>query len=158
MKLADLTAVVVLGLILNSVTASVVPGRWEKVEVLSEGFPVTVKLKSGSRIKAYYVGLTEDGLLLGRESGDQLEVPKPEVAEVTSQERNANDGLRNGAIIGGMTGGIFALSLGLALADGDDKAYVALVTAIYSAIGMGAGVGIDAIIKGHEVYYEAPGK
>jgi hypothetical protein len=134
----------------------VIPGRWEKVQSLKQGYAVTVKLDSGERIKALYRGLTEDGLLLQKNNGDDLEIPKSAVLEVTSQHRVGNDGLGNGAIIGAAIGGGFALTVGLLYADGDDAGYVAAVTALYAAIGMGAGVGVDAIVKGHEVFFEAP--
>jgi hypothetical protein len=135
--------------------AAIVPGRWEKVEALEEGYPITVKLASGERIKAAYVGFTDEALVLKRDSGRELVVPKAAVLTVTSQERNSNDGLRNGAIIGAAAGGGFALAVGLHLADGDDYRVVAAYSALYAAIGMGVGVGVDVIIKGHEVLYQS---
>jgi hypothetical protein len=149
---------ILIGLALSTTTsldAAIVPGRWEKVEALEEGYAITLKLDSGDRFKASYVGITDEAILLKRDSGEELEVPKAAVVKVTSQSRNSNDGLRNGAIIGAAVGGGFALTVGLAYADGDDYGYVALVTALYAAIGMGAGVGVDAIVRSHQVLYQA---
>ena len=140
----------------TSLDAAIVPGRWEKVEALEKGYAITVKLDSGERFKASYVGFTDEAIILKRDSGEELEVPKAAVVKVTSQSRDSNDGLRNGAIIGAAVGGGLALAVGIAYADWDDYASVALLAAIYAAIGMGAGVGVDAIVKGHEVLYQAP--
>ena len=140
----------------TSLDAAIVPGRWEKVEALEEGYAITVKLDSGERFKASYVGFTDEAIILKRDSGEELEVPKAAVVKVTSQSRDSNDGLRNGALIGAAVGGGFGLTLGLYYADRDEYGYVALVTALYAAIGMGVGVGVDAIVKGHEVLYQAP--
>ena len=138
--------------------AGVVPGRWEKVEALEEGYAITVKLDSGERFKASYVSFTDEAILLKRDSGEELEVPKAAVGKITSQSRDSNDGLRNGAIIGAVAGGVLALGAGLELADGDDYGVVLAITALYAAIGMGVGVGIDAIVQGHEVLYQARGE
>jgi hypothetical protein len=139
----------------SALSAGVVPGRWEKVQSLTEGYAVTIKLEGGEEIKALYKGFTEEGLLLDKDSGEKLEIPKSAVVTITSQQRISNDGLGNGAIIGAAIGGGFALTVGLLLADGDDAGYVAAVTALYAAIGMGVGVGVDAMVKGHEVFYTA---
>jgi hypothetical protein len=139
----------------SSLQAAVIPGRWEKVQALEEGYAVKVKLESGEGIKASYSGFTEEGLLLKKDSGEELEIPKSAVVTVTSQERVSNDGLGNGAIIGAAVGGGFALTAGLLLAGGDETGVVAAFTALYAAIGLGVGVGVDAVIKGHEVFYAA---
>jgi hypothetical protein len=139
-------------LVTTFLNAAIVPGRWEKVEALEEGYPITVKLDSGERIKASYAGFTDETLLLQRDSGQELEVPKAAVVTVTSQERNSNDGLRNGAIIGAFAGAAFGLAY-----PGEERnaGDLALGAALFGAIGMGVGVGVDAIIKGHEVLYQA---
>ena len=139
----------------SSLQAAVIPGRWEKVQALEEGYAIKVKLESGEGIKASYSGFTEEGLLLKKDSGEELEIPKSAVVTVTSQERVSNDGLGNGAIIGAAVGGGFALTAGLLLAGGDEPGVVAAFTALYAAIGLGVGVGVDAVIKGHEVFYAA---
>jgi hypothetical protein len=47
------------------------------------------------------------------------------------------------------------LTFGLAFAEEDNPGEVALGTALFAAIGMGVGVGVDAMVKGHEVFYTA---
>jgi hypothetical protein len=137
-------------------SAGVVPGRWEKVEALMEGQAVTVKLESGEEIKAMYKDLTEVSILLDRGGEEELEIPKSAIVTVISQKRICDDSLGNGAIIGAAVGGGFALIAGFSLAGGDDTGYVAAIAALYAAMGMGVGAGVDSIVKGHEVYYQAP--
>ena len=138
--------------------AAIVPGRWEKVEALEKGYPVTVKLDSGERFKASYVGFTDEAILLKRDSGEELEVPKAAVGKITSQSRDRNDGLRNGALIGALAGGAVGLIVPQFTEGDNNPGNVALSTALFAAMGMGVGVGVDAIVKGHEVLYQARSK
>jgi hypothetical protein len=152
---------ILIGLALSTTTsldAAIVPGRWEKVEALEKGYPVTVKLDSGERFKASYVGFTDEAILLKRDSGEELEVPKAAVGKITSQSRDRNDGLRNGAIIGALAGGAVGLIVPQFTEGDNNPGNVALSTALFAAMGMGVGVGVDAIVKGHEVLYQARSK
>ena len=139
----------------TSLGAATVPGRWEKVEALEEGYAITVKLDSGERFKASYVGFSDEAILLKRDSGEELEVPKAAVVKVTSQSRDSNDGLRNGAIIGALAGGAVGLIVPQFTEGDNNPGNVALSIAVFAAMGMGVGVGVDAIVKGHEVLYQA---
>jgi len=152
---------ILIGLALSTTTsldAAIVPGRWEKVEALEKGYPVTVKLDSGERFKASYVGFTDEAILLKRDRGEELEVPKVAVGKITSQSRDRNDGLRNGAIIGALAGGAVGLIVPQFTEGDNNPGNVALSTALFAAMGMGVGVGVDAIVKGHEVLYQARSK
>jgi len=152
---------ILIGLALSTTTsldAAIVPGRWEKVEALEKGYPVTVKLDSGERFKASYVGFTDEAILLKRDSGEELEVPKAAVGKITSQSRDRNDGLRNGALIGALAGGAVGLIVPQFTEGDNNPGNVALSTALFAAMGMGVGVGVDAIVKGHEVLYQARSK
>ena len=44
-------ALILVGLLTVSARAQVIPGRWEKVEALTLGPPITVELKNGDRIE-----------------------------------------------------------------------------------------------------------
>jgi hypothetical protein len=151
---------ILIGLALSTTTslnAGIVPGRWERVEALEEGYAITVKLDSGERFKASYLGFTDNTIILKRDSGEGLEVPKAAVIKVTSQSRKSNDGLRNGAIIGAVAGGAVGLIVPQ-VTEGDNNAgNVALSIALFAAMGMGVGVGVDAMVKGREVLYQARG-
>jgi hypothetical protein len=160
MKVRSLIQPLILAfLTVPSLLGGVVPGRWEKVETLQEGYAVTVKLESGEEIKASYAGFTEEGLLLKRASGEELEIPKSAVLTVTSQKRVSHDGLGNGAIIGAGVGlGVALAMLGVAASEEGDV----LSSAKWGApllgigVGLGAGLAIDAAVKGPELLYQAP--
>ena len=162
MKATRLKAFVALAILSTaSLRAGVIPGRWEKVRTLEKGYAVKVKLESGERIRASYLGLTEKGLILKRDSGEELEVAKSAVVTITSQERISNDGLGNGAIIGAGVGlGVALAMLGVAAS----KEGEVLSSAKWGApllgigVGLGAGLAIDASLKGKEVFYQAPKK
>ncbi len=157
MKTGRLTNLIVWAILkTTSLDAAIVPGRWEKVEALEEGYAITMKLDSGERFKASYVGFTDEAIILKRDSGEELEVPKAAVVKVTSQSRDRNDGLRNGAIIGALAGGAVGLIVPQFTEGDNNPGNVALSTALFAAMGMGVGVGVDAIVKGHEVLYQAP--
>jgi len=132
--------------------AAIVPGRWEKVEALEQGYPISVKLNSGERFKALYQGSAEKAIRVKKGSGEELEVPKAAVVKITSQQRNSDDGLRNGAIIGLVAGAVFGLAYPW---EERNAGAVAVSAALFGAIGMGVGVGVDAIVKGHDVLYQA---
>jgi hypothetical protein len=90
-----------------------------------------------------------------RESSEELEVPKAAVFEITSQERNSDDGLRNDAIIGAVAGAAFGLAFPW---EERNAGALAVSAALFGAIGMGVGVGVDAIVQGHELLYRARGE
>ena len=145
----------------SSLQAGVIPGRWEKVQALEEGYAVKVKLESGEGIKASYAGFTEESLLLKRDSGEELEIPKSAVVTVTSRERVSNDGLGNGAFIGAAVGLGVALAMLAAAASKEGEVLSSAKWAgplLGIGVGLGAGLAIDASLKGKEVFYQAPKK
>ena len=102
------TAITVLILVIMataSLEAAVVPGRWEKVEALEEGYPIIVTLKGWERIKGTFHGLSEESLLLVKNTGVELDLPKADVIKVESQDKPINDSLGNGPMWGAILGG-----------------------------------------------------
>jgi hypothetical protein len=142
----------------TSVNAGVIPGRWEKVESLEEGYPIIVTLKGWERIKGAFDGLDRESLLIKKNNQQKLDLPKTAVIKVESQERTNNDSLINGPMWGAILGGGLS-ALGMALNDDvlppDEIAGVIALSA-----GLGAGIGFvgDVLIKTPEVFYEAPKK
>ena len=82
----------------SSLQAAVIPGRWEKVQALEEGYAIKVKLESGEGIKASYSGFTEEGLLLKKDSGGELELDEKinQVLESHGGRVQVRDGLTVG--------------------------------------------------------------
>ena len=72
---------VVIALILVSLLSfpvraqGIIPGRWEKVEALELGSPITVELKNGDRLGGHFEGLSPSKLLL-RTNSAQAAIPR----------------------------------------------------------------------------------
>ena len=159
MKRRTATAVLILLIIATaSLHAAVIPGRWEKVEDLEEGYPIIVTMKGWERIKGAFHGLGEESLLLMKDNGKELDLPKADVIKVESQDKPNNDSLLNGPMWGAILGGGLS-ALGMALSH-DDLPSDEIVGVIALSAGLGAGIGFvgDVLIKTPEVFYEAPKK
>jgi hypothetical protein len=113
--------------------AGVVPGRWEKVEILSPGEPLTVILKTGDRIEGAFVGIECEVLRIDGYAGRDTKIPKQEVDRV---EFTVNDGVSNGALWGAVIG--FAGPAIVTFASGVDKTEYPLGLGI-GVIGAAAG-------------------
>jgi len=142
----------------SSLSAGVVPGRWEKVETLEDGYPIIVTLKGWERLKGTFHGLSDEALLLVKDSGKELGLPKADVLKVESQDKPNSDSLMNGPMWGAILGGGLS-ALGVAVSRDDVPANEAAFVIVLSA-SLGAGIGFlgDALIKTPDVFYEAPKK
>jgi len=158
MKPQILTLLILAATTATSVNSGVIPGRWEKVESLEEGYPIIVTLKGWERIKGAFDGLDREALLIKKDNQQKLDLPKTAVIKVESQERTNNDSLINGPTWGAILGGGLS-ALGMALSDDvlpPDK--IAGVIALSAGLGAGIGFVGDVLIKTPEVFYEAPKK
>jgi hypothetical protein len=159
MKRRTATAVLILLIIATaSLHAAVIPGRWEKVEALEEGYPIIVTMKGWERIKGSFRGVNDESLLLIKDDGKELDLPKADVIKVESQDKPNNDSLLNGPMWGAIVGGGLS-ALGMAVSH-DDLPSDEVVGVIALSTGIGAGIGFvgDALIKTADVFYEAPKK
>jgi hypothetical protein len=150
--------VTILSLTFGSLTAGVIPGRWEKVDRLPLGKPIILTLKTKDRIAGAFQRSDAKTLEVVDPSGEERSIPKSEVKEIVSGEKT-QDGLGNGALIG------MGVGLGVALAmlavAASKEGYV-LPSAKWGApllgigVGLGAGLAIDASRQSREVLYVAP--
>jgi hypothetical protein len=144
-------------------SASVIPGRWEKVDALTPGFEVVVTLKSGDRLEGSFQSSGPDFLELVSPTGSDLRTAKRDVLKIVAKEKH-QDGHRDGLLAGlllGLGGGIAAGAIIYYTASGEAPESPAGVMA---GSGMfGAGIGAltgylaDRSHKGTEVLYQAPG-
>jgi hypothetical protein len=100
-----------------SLQASVIPGRWEKVDGLGAGFPIVVKLTSREKYKADYVRLDADDLIIEEAGGLEIRLRKEHVKHVASQARIVNDSLWQGAVIGAGIGAVAGIIPAAAIAN-----------------------------------------
>jgi len=149
------------GLISLPAHAEVIPGRWEKVEVLETASPITVELKNGDRIVGRFRGLSSSDLELLSPAGRAV-IPKTDIQTIT---RPSKDGLGDGAWKGAAVGAAVAFGvslIGLAIrgtgANAEDSAMEGVVgVGVSAGIGAGLGIAVDAAAKtGDVVLYKAP--
>jgi uncharacterized protein YcfJ len=151
MKAGSIASILTIAfLAISSLTAAVVPGRWEKVESLSEGTALIVELNSGDRLQGALAEVNELEIVLLTVS-DELRLLKTTVVKVTRMEKvndRAWDGAAGGAFIGAVIGGA-----GAATAEGSS---VAANAAVGAAIGGLIGFALDKVVKKTDVLYVAP--
>jgi hypothetical protein len=144
-----------LTLITSTMWAGVIPGRWEKVDGLTSGTEITVKLQAGDRIDCAFKSSGPEDLILIELGGSERRIPKFEVLKITRREKY-DDFVGDGAVIGLGVGATFGLVVAaIAYADCGHAAYFAVGPLVYGGIGAGIGVVADALHKGNEVLYKA---
>ena len=159
-RFAGLLAVI--GCMTMPLAASVIPGRWEKVDALTSGFQIVVTLKSGDRLEGAFKSSGPDFLELVTPTGSDLRTAKRDVLKIVAKEKY-QDGHRDGLLAG------LLLGLGGGVAAGAIMYYTASSEAPESPAGVmagsgmfGAGIGAltgylaDRSHKGTEVLYQAP--
>ncbi len=137
--------------------AEVIPGRWEKVDLLIAGSSITVKTRYSEVIRCSYYDSNRDSLLVVEPGGKQRRIRKDEVESIIAEQYD--DSLKNGMLIG-MASGVGAALL---LAFASDKslhrsrANIAVFGSImFGLMGLGVGALVDYEHKGREVIYQAP--
>jgi hypothetical protein len=135
---------------------SVPPGNWTKVESLSQGEEVSVKMLFGDKMNGRYIGLNSDAIRLNID-GEERIYPRKDIAEI--RLLNINDSNQNGVGIGMLVGGVPAIFAALLNADeADTNADSAAVVSGLIGAGIGGLVGymVDNVHKGSELIYRAP--
>ena len=149
---------VVTTLPINSLQAAVVPGRWDKVAALEEGFEIVVTMEGWERIEGVFRGLTEDSLLLTRDEEKDVELPRMGVLKIESRDKPNTDSMVDGALIGALLGAGFS-GIGVAVSQDDIPASEAFgVVALSTGLGAAIGLAGDAAIKSPDVFYKAAKK
>ena len=85
-------------------------GRWEKVDALTPGTEIAVKLKSGERIDCAFKSSGPEALILSEPGGTERSIPKAAVDTVVSRKEysdGARDGLLKGLLVGLAAGAAF---------------------------------------------------
>ena len=143
-------ALILVSLLSFPARAQGIPGRWEKVEALKLGSPITVELKNGDRLGGQFEGLSPSELLL-RTNSAQAAIPRAEIDRIITRGR---DGLLNGYLIGTAIGGGTMTAVFWPRQDWpvSGTAFMGLVGA---GLGGLLGIGVDAWTKTEVVLYRA---
>jgi len=129
-----------------TVAASVVPGRWEKVDTLEKGTQIVVELNAGDRLAVRFDKSGPESITILREDDRGLVLRKMDVARVLLPAKRDNRPVWLGAAIGGGAG----LGIGLAVASQADETILAVpgaMGAILGGIGAAAGAGIGLALR-----------
>lgn len=137
---------------------SVPPGNWAKVESLSQGEEVSVKMFFGDKMNGEYVSLDLDAIRL-KIDGEEKVYPRKDIAEICLL--NVNDSNLNGVGIGVLIG---AAAMGIWGGIAARGVTSEAGTAALALAGAGIGGGIGGLIgyvwdnqhKGTELIYRAP--
>lgn len=139
-------------LLLISVPAEAqqIAGTFDQLRVLiKQGDTLTITDGAGQRMQGKLSELSTSSLVLDV-SGALRQFQE---SDVNTIERRGPDSLKNGALIGlGIGGALGALAIAAAASEGE-TAFGVIAAALYSGIGAGIGVGIDALVEGRRVIY-----
>ncbi len=137
--------------------AEVIPGKWQKVDLLPSGSPIIVKTRYGEKIECIYFDSNRDSLLVVEASGNYRRVRKEEVESVVAEKYD--DSLANGAIIG-LSAGVGVAMLTAAFSkDALHRSRVNIAvfgSVLFGLLGMGIGTLVDYHHRGNELIYVAP--
>jgi hypothetical protein len=140
------------------VTAQVIPGKWQKVDLLTAGSEVIIRTNYGETLDCFYFSLTDEFLLVVESiSREQRRIPKSSIKQITA--RRYDDRLRNGALLGLTAGAVSGIAITTATSSRRHKNTAAdrvFGSLLFGLLGMGVGVLIDYRHKGDEVLYQAP--
>jgi hypothetical protein len=137
--------------------AEVIPGRWEKVDLLASGSPIIIRTRYSEVIQCKYFDSNRETLLVVEASGAQRRIRRDEVENIVAEQYD--DGLRNGMLIGMSAGVAGAILLATASKDAlhRSRANIAVLGGVlFGLMGMGVGSLIDYEHKGRELIYQAP--
>lgn len=151
-----LTILSIMVMSLASAQAMVVPGRWEKVGAQKPGSKMIVSLMTGDIMECSFVRLTTDSLFVATPQGVERNFSKANVARIVSADKRA-DSLANGAAIGAVSAGIPVGIIALVAARDcyDCQKEAALAFAMWTGIGAGIGLLVDAGFRDQITLYEA---
>lgn len=148
-----------------TVTAGVIPGRWEKVEALSPGVSLVVELRGGERLEGVFQSIGPEEIGFIESDGTERRLPRFTVLRIETATV-IPDRLRNGVLWGaliGIAGGVASMvAFGESKTNGpvdwsgeDGPGYMIGAALVGGGVGAAVGALIDASIKHPEVLYTA---
>ena len=125
----------------GDLAAEVIPGRWEKVEALSEGASVVITMKNGDRLRYKYSGSSPTELSFTDSYHKSWVLPKSEISLITLPPKKSS----KGALIGLAVGAAGGAALGAA-ANQDDPESAAVGIPISGLVGAGIGTLVGVVV------------
>jgi hypothetical protein len=153
---------IILLLILQTAPASaeVIPGKWQKVDLLLSGTQIILKTHYGEILDCIYFSSTDDILLVVESvSKQQRRILKSSVEKITATQYD--DRLLDGSLIGLSVGTGLGLAFTSATNTARHKNSISdrvIGCALFGLLGMGLGALVDYRHRAPEVVYQAPQK
>ena len=152
-------ALAIFALASNTLQADVIPGRWEIVDSLESGTPITVRLKEGDRIECSLKAVDSEALELIDATGQVITIPKSAVKQIfgPAKEKDSNlNGTLWGLAIGGAGGAILGAATKKKLDAGASAgSYTAVLAMIGAGLGARTGYTVDYSLNSRPVLYRA---
>jgi len=104
MKARILTIFVLTAITATSLSAGVVPGRWEKLDGLDPGSKIVLTSKAGDSMRYTFKSSDSSSLTVKARVSRELVIPKSHVAKIVQQNSRSSKPALIGAAIGGGTG------------------------------------------------------
>jgi hypothetical protein len=136
--------------------AEILPGRWQLVDALPAGTPITIQTRAGERLPCLYFSSDRESLLVVQDRGGQRRILKSTIESVVAEKYD--DRLRNGSILGMAAGVGVAVCLATIPGDMTRRNRVNMTTfgsVLFGLCGMGLGALIDFHHKGRQLIYQA---
>ena len=140
-------------LLTTSGQAGVIPGRWEKVEILVPGSEIIVTLKAGDRVESVFRSLSPDELTVTDPGGRERKIVRSEVHRIVRDKHH--DSPADGTLIGAGAGSAGGLVLSLVCFAAIHQGACFVWTPLGAGVGAAAGVVADSLHKGEELLYRA---
>jgi len=145
-------------LLATSLRSQTIIGRWEKVDALTPGTEISVKLKSGERTDCAFKSSGPKVLILSEANGKERAIPKSAVDTIVSRKEysdGAKDGFLRGLVVGLAAGAAFG-AISSSKVDSSERPLLWGAGLVLGA-GIGSGIGYagDKMHKGHELLYRA---
>ncbi len=117
--------------------------------LVNQGDRVTVTDGAGQNLRGRIVDLSPSTISLQMD-GARRDLHEAEVSVIRRRHR---DSLKNGALMGFMSGATIGASL--MLREGVDSAAALAVASLFGAAGASVGIGVDALVESSNVIYSA---
>ena len=143
----------------STLQAEVIPGRWEIVDSLESGTPITVRLKEGDRIECSLKTVNSEALELIDATDQVIIIPKSAVKQILGPGKEKDSNL-NGTLWGLALGGAGGAVLGAATkktldAGASAGSYTAVLAMIGAGLGALTGYTVDYSLNSRPVLYRA---
>ncbi len=150
--------VCMVAILTGSLHAAIVPGRWEKVDSLSQGTPLTIVMRSGDRFDYAFQKADATSITVRDDAGREHEIAKAQVHKIVQPGTDNRD---RTTLIGALVGAGAGIGTGIGISKSFDETFFArtdLMALTCGAIGAVSGAFIGRAVggSGDQLLFQAP--